>query len=235
MDFIQVQDLAEAGDLDSQFLLARLYGSGEIGEISGKVQPDLEQSFYWCHQAAKSGHLKAQANLGQMYNQGIGTESDNAQGYYWLSKAASVGYVNAQFVAGLMLLIGEGVKQDITGGLDWLYKAASEGNVQAQLTIGSTYFEGKLVDEDYDEAKYWLKQSAEAGEPNGQYNLGMLYMRLSNSQRSCAVKAYKWLFAAAENNADHSDYATQALSHLKDILSKEEIASAISEAKRYRS
>lgn len=233
MDYKELRDLAEAGGSDYQLLLARLYGKGSIDEISTSIEPDLEKCFYWCLKAAKQGQVRAQANLGNMYCQAIGTEQDIEEGFYWYHEASLAGHIDSMVKAGLMLLIGQGTSKGVHEGLELLYQAANDDNAEAQMLIGSIYFEGRLVEKDLDEAKYWLKAAAKNGDPNAQYNLGMLFMQHPNPLKRSHKKAYKWLFTSIENDAEYSEHAERALDMLSEHLTEKEIKAAQNKAFQY--
>ena len=233
MDFNELLSLAESGDPDHQLLLARLYGAGEIEEVSTLINPDLEKCFFWVLQSAKSGNTRAKANLGNMYCKGIGTEPNISKGFYWYSAAAEDGDERSLFGAGLMLLLGNGTAQNIDQGIKFLYQAAQGGFTEAMSTLGSTFLEGKLVEQDLSEAKYWLQEAAKKLDANAQYNLGILYMNHQEHSLKRDIKAYKWLFAAKQNNAHFLEHTNSALAILSSRLSINEINSAKEMAQEY--
>jgi uncharacterized protein len=74
---------------------------------------------------ADAGDLRAQNNLGRMYEQGQGVPQDNAMAVSWYRKAAEQGQATAQNNLGLMYEHGQGVPQDYVLAHMWLNLAAS--------------------------------------------------------------------------------------------------------------
>ena len=157
MDYNELKESAENGDIESQFLLGKMFYERAPDVLGAEVHPDLKESLYWFERAAHSGHLKAQGNLGMMKLKGVGTAQNLEEGFYWLSKVAESGHAKSKFHVGLMMLVGQGTAKNVSKGLDLLYESANAGDVEAQMTIGSTFLEGNYVERDYGEALYWLK------------------------------------------------------------------------------
>lgn len=67
--------------------------------ICGKgTAPDWGEVRKLFEQAARSGHAKAQFNLGVMYAKGIGAEHDRQLAYRWFARAAAQGHSAARQV-----------------------------------------------------------------------------------------------------------------------------------------
>jgi TPR repeat protein len=221
----ELRELAENGDVESQFILGKLLYESAPSELNEVIDPDLEESLYWFTKAAQAGHIKAQGNLGMMNLKGVGTVQNLHEGFHWLSKVADSGHTKSKYHVGSMLLTGKGVVKNISKGLALLLEAANEGDVEAQMIIGSAYFEGKDVDRNFEEALYWLKKASLNGEANAQYNLGLLYMQHPNSLVRDYRIAYKWLYSSKINDANFSNHADTALRMLSEYLTEDEIRS----------
>ena len=63
-------------------------------------------------QLADQGNASAQANLGWMYQNGLGVIQDYATAVRWYRKAADQGYAVAQYNLGFMYEEGKGVMPD---------------------------------------------------------------------------------------------------------------------------
>src|SRR5450631_3532210 len=63
--------LAEHGDAEAQYYVARIYANGMSG-----VTVDYAQAAHWYGLAAAQGYSAAQQELGYMYEQGLGVEKD---------------------------------------------------------------------------------------------------------------------------------------------------------------
>ncbi len=85
---------------------------------------------------AEQGHVKAQYNLGTMYQNGFGVIQNYAEAVKWYRKAAEQDFALAQLNLGLMYANGQGVKQNYTEAVKWYYKAAEQGDADAQNNLG---------------------------------------------------------------------------------------------------
>ncbi len=230
MDLDELLKLAESHDACYQFQLAWLYSNGEdpCGEVSTKVEIDLEVAFYWYSKAAGQGHPNAQSALAECYLNGDGVEPNAEKAFYWYSKATASGSTRARTKLGLMMFSGVGTEKNVDAGLDLLYEAASDGDTEAAMLIGSISLEGKEIDQDLSEALIWLTRAAEDYEANAQYNLGLLYMQHPNSRIRNYWESYKWLYAAIhnENEVHHRESAERALAFLEERLLEDEKISA---------
>ncbi|MBH0066419.1 tetratricopeptide repeat protein, partial [Psychrobacter sp. SZ93C1] len=76
-DFATTKALAISGDAFSQNQLAGMYSNGEI------VSQNQEKAFEWVGKAANQGYVKAQFNIGVMYEYAEGTQQDYAKAIEW--------------------------------------------------------------------------------------------------------------------------------------------------------
>ena len=79
-----IMESAEAGDVDSQSYMMKLYefGGGE---------DDKNEYAYWAEKAAENGNIEAMEELGKMFYYGKVLKQDYKSALYWLEKAASQG------------------------------------------------------------------------------------------------------------------------------------------------
>lgn len=78
--------------------------------------------------AAEQGNSYGQNNLGLMYKNGYGVESDYIEAVKWYRRAAEQGNLYGQYNLGLMYQYGYGVEMDCKKALYWYGKAAEQGN-----------------------------------------------------------------------------------------------------------
>jgi TPR repeat protein len=136
----KLQQNAEAGDLDAQFVLAQAYEVGKKG-----VAKDVDKAFLWYGAAARAGHVPAQFYLGAMYASGRGTPRDLNTAIGWYRKAAEQGYPDALYPMAYAYENGlGGLPQDNTQALAWYRKAADAGNVYAFQRLATAYRLGEL-------------------------------------------------------------------------------------------
>ena len=117
--------LAEQGDVEAQYNLGVLYGSGQ-----GIIQ-DYKQALKWYRKSAEQGYDRAQYNLALVYANGHGVTQDYKQAVQWYRKAAEQGMAQAQYNLALMYANGQGVTQDYVLAHMWWDIAASSGNKNA--------------------------------------------------------------------------------------------------------
>jgi TPR repeat protein len=116
------ENLATAGDSDSQYFLGLLYLNGDDG-----YEMDAEKAAYWFSLAAEKGNIAAQYQLGLLYLKGKGVEENSPKGILLLKQAAKSGNVDAQCHLAVMYLDALGVEQDKEYAIFWLQKAISQG------------------------------------------------------------------------------------------------------------
>lgn len=75
-------------------------------------------------QEARTGNARAQTFVGEIYENGLGTEPDYDLAHQWYRKAAEQGHRRAQVHLGLLYERGLGVKADRLAALNWYRKAA---------------------------------------------------------------------------------------------------------------
>ncbi len=93
------QKAAEKGNVKSQAVIAEFYfGAWErvFPTINFKKIIDYKKAFYWYKKAAENGDVNAQWGLGDMYERGLGTESNIDKAKEWYQKAAQQGDVRGR-------------------------------------------------------------------------------------------------------------------------------------------
>ena len=117
---------AERGEPRAQYVLGRLYGSGQ------DVPQDYAEALRWHRKAAEQGFAAARFNLGLMYDSGHGVKQDYAEAVNWYRKGAERGLADAQYSLGLMYTNGYGVEQDYVQAYMWYNLAAAAGDNEAR-------------------------------------------------------------------------------------------------------
>lgn len=82
------------------------------GEYVAYDRADLQSALRIWMQAAESGDLEAQTNVGEIYERGLGVEPDYTAAMQWYQKAADKGYSRAMFNLGTLLEQGLGAEKD---------------------------------------------------------------------------------------------------------------------------
>lgn len=147
---------------------------------------------------AEQGDVRAQYNLGLMFEKGQGIPQDDKEAATWYMKAAYQGFMHAQYNLGVMYENGRGVPRDYKEAVRWHRHAAEQGYVLAQYNLGGLYMRGLGVPQDHHEAMKLFVRAAEQGESNAQNNLGAIYGNGLGVPKDY-VQAQKWFYIAVAN------------------------------------
>jgi len=98
----RLQHTAAGGSVVAQTVLGLAYREGiEPAKVSGTAQvvrynANNGLAWKWLKKAAEAGFPMAQAEIGEMYYQGHGTDIDLRESRYWIGQAARTGYPRAK-------------------------------------------------------------------------------------------------------------------------------------------
>jgi TPR repeat protein len=149
------------------------------GKTPTKAQRDalFAKSYEKVHRVLRvdPSFVRAQYNLGIMYEQGYGVKQDFKQAVVLYRKAAEQGYAGAQCALGIMYHQGQGVQQDFKQAVAWYRKAVEQGHAHAQYHLGRMYYNGQGVQQDFKQAVAWYQKAAEQGNAGAQCNLASMY------------------------------------------------------------
>jgi TPR repeat protein len=164
--------LAEAGNRDAQFHLARMYARG------WGVKPDRARAAELYRRAAEAGLARAQYELGLAYLAGSGVPIDTDLGIAWQEKAARQGLLDAQVSLAAAYELGVAVPVNLVSAAAWYRRAAQRGHELAQERLGFLLSQhaGDPVT-DYEEAIHWLRKAADRGDVRATEQLGWIYAR----------------------------------------------------------
>jgi uncharacterized protein len=160
---------ALAGNIEAQFLLAKLITKGAPG-----LPVDAADGIKLLRSAADKGFAPAQNELGLRLQKGTGVTANATEAVTWYQKASDQNFVSAHVNLGLLLVKGEGVKQDLPKALTLFEKAANAGDNWGLNNLGSMYEMGWGVNKDITKAKSYYKQAADRGNPMAPLNLRRL-------------------------------------------------------------
>ena len=146
---------------------------------------------------AEGGDARAQAELGDRYEEGRGIERDYGAAVLWYRRSAEQGDARAQGSLGSMYVNATGVPRDDEEALRWFRRAAEQGGPRGQNGLGYMYGTGRVVRRDEEEAVRWYRRAAEQGHALGQTNLGYMYSNGRGVRRD-DEEAVRWYRRAAE-------------------------------------
>lgn len=172
---------AAAGNTAGQFALGwQAYDAGRY-----------EEAFHIWEGLAQKGDVRAQVNLGTMYDSGNGVGENPVLASQWYRQAAEQGNSGAQYNLAVMYSTGRGVALDLGQAVAWYRKAAEQDFSIAQYDLGMLYASGAGVTKDKDLSVQWL------------YKAGLNYLKENNTEGVLTV-----VDAISKIDPDH-DLATR--------------------------
>jgi len=208
---LELRKKMEAGDVDSQIELAKIYNHGK-----GIVRSDLEESERLLRPLAEKGNAKAQLHLGYLYNPENGRLHDYTH-RRTKQKCDSLTNEIALFVRRLFLsdslFVGSAIKSTIeTEREEWILK--DYARFPLPKTYGhrvGPYLADSVFDRIYDSissemnSERWFFRAAEQGLPEAQCELAVHSMYGWCKHVGMGEQIY-WLEKAAEQNYVHAQY-----------------------------
>jgi len=190
--------LAEAGDAEAQYALARAYGDGR------GVPQNLSEANRLFLAAADQGHMRAEAMAARAAYFGYGRPRDRVEAAERFERAAAASVPEAEYQFGLMLMQGGAVSADPPRGLALLERAGTKGHAQAQYAAGVAVSEGRGGPANGPWAARWYAKAAAQGVPAAQYMIG-LYRIVGKEAPRDWTRAYGWLTLAARNEVEAAE------------------------------
>ena len=164
--------------------------------VAAYQRGDYEAALNIWRPLAEGGDAIAQANVGLMYDSGVGVSQDYTEAAKWYRLAAVQGNAMAQFNLGLLYDNGTGVGQDYREALKWYRSAAAQGIAGAENSLGVMFQFGRGVPRDTVEAVKWYRLAAAQGYATAQFNLGASY-NVGMGVSQDYAEAAKWCRLAA--------------------------------------
>lgn len=126
-------ELAETGNAKALKLLGDYY----FGALGGETQ-DYAKALEYYTMAADQNNADAQAQLGLMYQDGLGVEVNYEQAMEWNNRAAQQGNAQGQAQIGYLYHMGLGVTQNLDEAGRWYSRAADQGDTWAAAKLAET-------------------------------------------------------------------------------------------------
>lgn len=151
---------AEGGNPVALYYLGSLYERGYFVERDTALACEFyARSLPGVRILAAEGDPDAMADLGLLYNIGLGLESHRESSVCWVTRAAEAGLPRAQYYAGFYYFHGVGVEEDPTRAAQWLEMGSIGGNANAQALLGNILYNGWGVPRDVEGAKEWFTRA----------------------------------------------------------------------------
>ena len=144
---------------------------------------DFEKALELFLSEAENGNVLAMYDLGRMYADGLGVESDNDKAYEYYAKALSgfqqvesqKAWKYTEYRIGKMFAQGLGTEQDYETAAQWFELSAEKKYKYAQYSLGGLYYRGQGVEKDFQTAFSLYLKSAEQGFPYADYEVAKMY------------------------------------------------------------
>ena len=222
--FLWYQKSSSQGQPYAAYSIAQMYRYGEYVTKDN----DTAQRYY---QQALSGFLKIESDdmanddlfykLGQMFNLGLGTDSDVTKAIEYFKRSAEMNNKNGFFEYGKALLTGEHIPQDTDSAVKLLEKAVKLKNSNAKRFLALEYISGEHLEQDIEKGIALLTECADSGDVIASYRLGKIYLQGEIMPQNLD-KAEKYLLLAED-----SEYTQYALAKLYLQEEKYEIQKAV--------
>ena len=209
--FLWYQRSSSQGQPYAAYSIAQMYRYGEYVTKDN----DTAQRYY---KQALSGFLKIESDdmanddlfykLGQMFNLGLGTDSDVTKAIKYFKRSAEMNNKNGLFEYGKALLIGEHIPQDTDSTVKLLEKAVKLKNRNAKRFLALEYISGEHLEQDIEKGIALLTECADSGDVIACYRLGKIYLE-SEIMPQNLDKAEKYLLLAEDN--EYTQYALAKL------------------------
>jgi len=176
-------------------------------------QPDYLEAKSWFERAAQGGSPDGYADLGRLYEKGLGVNRDPAIALNLFNQAASRGSPDGMYHVGLAYFNGLGVPKNPISACEWFLRAAAAGkNPYAKGQAGVCYYNGTGVAENHEAAFNLFALAGQAGLVDGQVAVADMLDR-GDGHNQDSTYAVMWYEAAA---AKGDAYAmTQLGAHLR--------------------
>lgn len=222
--FLWYQRSSSQGQPYAAYSIAQMYRYGEYVTKDN----DTAQRYY---KQALSGFLKIESDdmanddlfykLGQMFNLGLGTDSDVTKAIEYFRRSAEMNNKNGLFEYGKALLTGEHIPQDTDSAVKLLEKAVKLKNSNAKRFLALEYISGEHLEQDFEKGIALLTECADSGDVIASYRLGKIYLQGEIMPQNLD-KAEKYLLLAED-----SEYTQYALAKLYLQEEKYEIQKAV--------
>ncbi len=104
--------LADYGDPESQFEIAKGYEAGDV------IEQDLKKALVFYQKAGDNGHVAACLRLAEIYRENKWVQADPEKEIYWYEKAARQGHIQAQIKVSDLYQSGD--NPDYLKSYEWL-------------------------------------------------------------------------------------------------------------------
>ena len=160
---------------------------------------------------AEAGDAEAQANVGYMYEEGLGVTQQFDVAVSWYEKAAASGSMQANHNLGMIFAKGRGAPQSWVRALRYFAEAANDIPASRYM-IGYTYFQGEGNIQNRPRAFREFMDAALDGYADAQYMIAFMYLDGSGIPKQ-PIQAYVWASIARDNKQSQAAELIDAASN----------------------
>ena len=135
----------------------------------------MDTAIQWYETAAQNGYQTANSQLGYIYSNGIGVDTNYAKAIEYYQIAADHGNKFALSNLGEMYEKGLGVSADLNTALEYVLRSAEADHPRARAILCRLYYEGEL--RNVVEASAWCSKSANEGNANSTFLAAQLMIQ----------------------------------------------------------
>jgi len=151
-----LQREANAGNLEAQYQLGRMYDLGD------KLERDPQKAITWYTSAANQGYDEAQYRLALVYLYGLGTPRNIPKGVDLLTQAAKQNHPVAKEMLPIYLA-NRSTNSSTSIALAWYLEKVANDDPDAEFGIGYMYENGWGLNPNENEAKKWYSLARATG------------------------------------------------------------------------
>lgn len=151
-----LQREANAGNLEAQYQLGRLYETGD------KLERDPQKAITWYTSAANQGYDEAQYRLALIYLYGLGTPRNPPKGEALLTQAAKQNHPVAREMLPIYLA-NRAANKTTSIALSWYLEKVAEGDPEGNFGVGYMYENGWGLNQNETEARKWYAVARSSG------------------------------------------------------------------------
>jgi len=186
------------------------------------LEEDSKKAIYWYKKAAQTNNLQAQFNIGEIYLNGEGVQSDHLIAREWFEKSSAQGHVDSQYQLACLYL-----DEDL-GMLDQklgyaLFKKASTPSKENDFEPSSLAIVGRSlclhngrgVKKNLKESVKFFEKASDLDLPGGNNPHGMFYLGLAHYNGTGVPinfdLAFKFFLMAADQDLCNAEYFVAGL------------------------
>jgi len=174
--------------------------------------------------SADRGATTGLANLGWLYERGLGVPQDPARAVRLYEQSARSGDTMGAYRMGVHYLNGTGgLAQNVHEACRFFEQAAQAGFPHAQAELGNCFFQGDGKPPDHAAAFQWFLKAAESGLARAQEIVGELYVT-GNGVAASDERGTEWFRKAAEQSDPYGMFQLGASLRMGRGVAKDEAA-----------